>query len=376
MTNWVEQLVAKTVQHPWHRGLTVSLHRKADEQTIHIGGGMLSPRTPFFLTGGSKLYITAIVLQLIEEGKIALDAPFKKYLPGCKHCIELHVIDGVDYTEEITIHQLMSHTSGLGDFFMFKNMARSVQHQLVDGIDEGWTFEEVVMRARSHGALRPPGQCRRALYSDTNFQILGMVLESIEGKPLQQIVRERITLRLGLYSTYLYCDPSDKRPMDLMSREKFVHVPRTMASFQADGGIVTTSTEALAFLRAFFEGGLFNPELLRPMMDWRGFYFPTQFGTGIMRIAVPWWMSIPHRLDRLDLIHRKVPPVYGFLGIGGTFLFYQPETGIYSAGTANQLVNPAQSLIFALRALDDMDRMPLAQDLVFEGQTGVGQPAE
>ena len=350
----MDTLVQERLNDPWHNGVAISVYDEATGREVQAGGGVLDPRTPYFATGTTKLYVTAILMQLKGEGKIDLDKPFKTYMPTCKLCVEIHVKDNIDYTDDITIRHLMSHTSGLGDFFIYKHHARALQHAIADGKDEAWTFDDVITRTRSHGAVMEPGVSRRALYTDTNFQILGKVIECIEGKSFAEVFQERISERIGLHSTYIYCDPSDKRPARLMSRDSAVDVPLAMASFQSDGGVVTTSRDALTFTRAFFEGYLFDKRDLRSLFDWRPMFYPTEFGVGLMRAKIPYYMTLRERLRQPHKLFRGVPALYGHVGMGGTFAFYAPEAHVYVAGTVNQLIDPARAVTLALLSIEAM----------------------
>ncbi|EKE73463.1 serine hydrolase domain-containing protein [Celeribacter baekdonensis] len=339
----------------WHNGVAMSLYDRSTGREYHVGSGALDSRTPYFATGTTKLYTTSILLQLIEEGKIGLDDPFLTYLGHDKQYEELLVREGVDYTDRVTIRHLMSHTSGFGDFFLYKYQARTLKHAIGAGVDTAWSFDEVVQRSRSHGAVAVPGQSRKALYTDTNFHMLGRVIEAIEGENFGEVLRRRVIDRLGLTSTYLYCDPSDTRPINFMSKDREVRVPRTMASFQADGGIVTTSREALIFIRGFFEGYLFDKRILPRLYHWRPMYFPTEYGVGLMQIKVPWWMSLPHRLNAPpSRFFKSAPRSLGHMGLGGTICLYAPEAGVYIAGTVNQLLDPARSVIASIKMIEDV----------------------
>ncbi|PTQ72707.1 serine hydrolase [Celeribacter persicus] len=116
---------------------------------------------------------------MLEEGKVDSDRPFVHYLGTGASFPELHVKDGVDRTGEVTIRHLMSHRSGFGDYFFYKMHARRLRHTIADGIDSAWNFEDIIQRIRSHGAVIAPGASKRAIYTDTNYRLLGRVIEQI-----------------------------------------------------------------------------------------------------------------------------------------------------------------------------------------------------
>ncbi len=347
------QAMADTIANSsWHNGVTMTVHDHHTGKGCSIGAGQLDSTKPYFVAGATKIYVTAIVMQLVEEGKIDLDRSFVAYLDNPRICAELHVMDGVDYTAQITLRHLLSHRSGLGDFFLFKNNARSVQHSIAEGIDTGWTFSDVVQRTRSHGPICPPGTGRKANFTDTNFHLLGKVIECVEEKTFAEVFDERIAQRLGLTSTYVYCDPADRRPLNLMSKANEISIPLSMTSFQADGGVVTTSREAMVFIRAFFEGYLFETPKLLEQCVWRGMFYPSEFGLGMMRLNVPTWMTMPHRWRQPWKVFKKTDTVLGHMSIGGAFLFWAPKAGVYVTGTVNQMIDPARAVLFALMSIE------------------------
>ncbi|WP_417262214.1 serine hydrolase domain-containing protein [Celeribacter sp.] len=350
----LERLADRMSRSAWHNGVALSLYDRETGRETHVGGGALDKRTPYFATGVTKLFVTAILLQLCEEEKIDLDAPFLRYIGDRTPFLDLHVKEGVDRTDQVTIKHLMSHTSGFGDHFLLKYQARALKHQVAEGVDSSWGFEDVLLRARSHGAVFAPGEGTRASYTDTNFHILGRVIEEVEGMSFARAVQTRIADRLGLRATYVYCDPSDHRPVDPMSRSREIHVPRSLASFQADGGIVTTSRESMVFARGFFEGYLFDKRVLPRLYSWRPIVFSAEYGAGLMHMQVPWWMTVPYRLRYclLDLF-RAPPRLIGHIG-RGSVCFYAPDEGVYVAGTVNQLNDPARGLVFAMRGVEEV----------------------
>lgn len=231
-----------------------------------------------------------------------------------------------------------------------------MQHALAKGVDTSWTFEDVISRTRSHGAIDVPGASPTALYTDSNFHILGKVIEALEQKSFSQVVKDRITQPLGLTATYIYNDPSDTRPANLMSHAQEVLVPRTMTSFQADAGLVTTSREGLIFLRSFFEGYLFERRHIRDLYDWKPLHPPIDYGLGVMRVDASRLVALKFRLKEPWLWGRKLPAVYGHFGFGGSFAFYAPELKIYAVGTTNQLADSGRSIALSLRVIDAIAR--------------------
>ena len=116
-----------------------------------------------------------------------------KYLP--QELIQgIHVYHGKDYSREITIKHLLSHMSGIADYYTENPEGGKTNFELfLEEPERLWTVEATIERVRNDLEPKfPPGT--GASYSDTNFQLLGKILEAISGKPLASTSqRRRIT---------------------------------------------------------------------------------------------------------------------------------------------------------------------------------------
>lgn len=309
-----------------HPGAALMAHRARDNAVMGGASGDLGTDTPYFGASSTKLYVTAMLLQLVEEGRLNLKTPFRRYIDG-RETERLNTFGGEDRTGEITIRQLMAHTSGLPDFLEPENTKTGLFQSLVRGRDRKMTFSEAMEITRRLGAVGPPGKAERAVYSDTNYQILGRVIEALDGVAFATAFERRISHRLGLSTTWIYNDPADTRPRPLRYGASEMRIPEYMAFTQADGGVVTTAREGLTFTRAFFEGALFNKARIADLEDFRPMFFPLEYGTGMMRFSLPGAMTA----------FRKIPPMLGHSGLSGAVLFHMPERGLTFAGTVNQV---------------------------------------
>ncbi|MCI3919377.1 beta-lactamase family protein [Paenibacillus sp. TRM 82003] len=307
--------------------------------------GELSADTPYYIASTTKLYVTAIVLGLREEGRLRLSDPISAFLPQAT-LDGLHTYRGFDYAPSLTVAHLLSHTSGLPDYFQQKPPGgKSLQQQLTSGQDRAWPPEEAIAAAKSMSPAFAPGAKGKALYSDTNFQLLGRIAEAIEEAPFKEVLQRRVLEPLELSRTYLYEDPSDETPATIRFRRDPLRVPRAMSSFGPDGGIVSTAEESMTFLRAFFEGRLFRKEALPELYAWNRIFFPLEYGVGIARFRWP----------RIFSPLRPAPELIGHSGLSGAFAFYCPGKDVYLAGTVNQLANPSLSFRLMLQLLNAIE---------------------
>jgi D-alanyl-D-alanine carboxypeptidase len=138
-------------------------------------GEPMTEETPIYTASVLKLYTATIIMRLYEMGYLSLDDPMSKYLP--EELIKgIHVYQGKDYSGEITIKQLLSHTSGIADYYMEKpEGGKSVFETLLDEPERQWKDNKTIEWARNKLKPNfPPGT--GASYSDTNFDLLQKII--------------------------------------------------------------------------------------------------------------------------------------------------------------------------------------------------------
>lgn len=192
-------------------------------------------------------------------------------------------------------------------------------------------MEQTIERARDD--LEPnfkPGT--DASYSDTNFQLLGKIVEAITRKPLHIVYQDFIFRPLGLTHTWLvgYPEPQivpSAAPADVFYKDKNITKTRSNGAYWADGGIVSTAEEMIIFLKALNEGRIISRDTLKLMHDWHKLQFPLRYGYGTMYFKLPWFINMVMR----------IPPLWGHSGSTGSFLYYSEDLNLYMAGSINQV---------------------------------------
>jgi D-alanyl-D-alanine carboxypeptidase len=229
-------------------GVVVRMEHPESGWSWHGERGDLTQRTPFFIASVTKLATTAIVLRLVERNALRLEDRLVDIVdPVLVH--RLHVRRGVDHTPRITVRHLLSQTSGLPDYLGGRRRGHpSLQSELLAGNDRAWTLPDVLGTARALGGRFEPGKGRRALYSDTNFQLLGHIIERCVGASYADAVRTEIVQPLALDAMWVHEDLADMRPAALRHRGSPLQIPRAMASVGADGGVVADATNLMRFL--------------------------------------------------------------------------------------------------------------------------------
>jgi len=292
--------------------------------------GDLSKDQPYFIASTTKLFTTAIILKLRADGKLNLDDIISIYLD--KSILSgLHIYKEKEYSEELTIKHLLSHTSGLPDYFQGKGAnGKSLEDELINGSDQFWTFEQAIERTKKMKPLFAPGTKNKANYSDANFQILGKIIEIITNKSFSESCNDLIIQPLGLTKSYLYKDSTDNTPKTLYYKSNKINIPKAMTSFGPDGGIVSTSADMLIFIESFFTGKLFPSSYIDELQEWNRIFFPMRSGTGIHLFKLPWIFNPT----------GAVPYFIGHSGLSGALAYYCPKENIYVVGTVNQVAHP------------------------------------
>jgi len=299
---------------------------------------------PYFIASTTKLFVTAIILNLRSKSTISLDDRISKYLTD-DILNGLHTFNGTDYSTRLTIKNLLAHTSGVPDYFQQKDGKRkSLEKELIKGNDRSWSFEEAIILSKSLKPLFIPDQKGKAHYSDTNFQLLGRIIENSTQKSLSDNFEELIIQPLNLTKTYLYQNSTDKTPKVLFCKNQELNIPKAMSSFGADGGVVSTSKEMLQFIEAFFTGVFFPVGYIGELQVWNSIFFPLQSGMGIQRFKLPW---IFNPLG-------NTPELIGHSGLSGALAFYNPKNEIFISGTVNQVANPGISFRVMLKIIQQL----------------------
>jgi D-alanyl-D-alanine carboxypeptidase len=241
-------------------GVVVLVRR--DGHTVGLANGYanLAKKTPmrvgdrFRIGSVTKSFVATVVLQLVGEGKLSLDDSIERWRPGL-----------VPNGEQITIRQLLSHRSGLYDYL---NDARVLKPYLSGNFGYVWTPPKLVAVATEHPPLFKPGA--KYSYSNTNYIVLGLIVEAATGNPVGRELRRRIFGPLGLRSTFLAASqqiPGAHAHGYLISgKGPLQDVTLVSPSYAwTAGGIVSTASDIAGFYRALLGGRLLQPELLREM---------------------------------------------------------------------------------------------------------------
>lgn len=305
--------------------------------TFDSSAGDAVPGVRLPIASISKTFTAALTLKLADLGQLDLEQTVQSALPH-HDLSKLHMIKGVAHGPALTIRQLLFQTSGLADYFK-----GGVEADMIHNKDRAIDLAMVLEMAKSLPPMAAPDS-GKAHYSDTNFQLLGAVLEAVSGKPYATLLQDYICEPLGLHQTTTF--DAKNPPLPLFHKSQQLTLPNSLGSMDPDGGLVSTPEELIDFLRGFLGGRLFDPAWLDEVLNWKPVFFPLHYGGGLMRLQLPRWMTL----------WRSTPELIGHLGSSGSFAFYAPVSDIYLAGTFNQTDLPRRPVAFMLKVLRHLEK--------------------
>ncbi|HEY0536760.1 MAG TPA: serine hydrolase domain-containing protein [Actinoallomurus sp.] len=284
-------------------GVLTELHTTQDDVRVRSGFGNVTARTPvpwnakFRIGSFTKTFVSATLLQLVGEHRLSLEDTVDQWLPGV---VRGNGNDG----REISVRQLLQQTSGLPDFLQGMPYL-SYQAGFDENRFKTMTPQQAVALAMKYKPAFAPGT--QWGYSNTNYILAGMIINSVTGHPWQQEVRNRIVEPLGLRHTYLPDTfPLIPRP-HAIGYERFLTPDSTPenpkygepvdATVQnpswggSAGEIISTTDDADHFLQALVSGKVLRPAQLAEMQktvptdtnfqhNWPG----SRYGLGLMWI--------------------------------------------------------------------------------------------
>ena len=196
----------------------------------------------------SKIYTTAAVLRLVEEGKVDLDAPVTDYLTD-------FTMADPRYTD-ITVEMLLDHSSGL--------MGDSTRSAFLFGDADPSATDELLERLSSQRLKADPGAY--SVYCNDGFTLAELVVEAVSGQSFTDFVREELLTPAGLTDTYT---PADEFDTDRLARiylgDDTRALPADTLNIIGAGGIYATASDLASFGGALCEPGLLEQDSLDDM---------------------------------------------------------------------------------------------------------------
>ncbi|MFD0273709.1 serine hydrolase domain-containing protein [Kitasatospora sp. NPDC127111] len=219
------------------------------------------PGGHFRMASVTKTFVATVILQLVGDGRLTLDDPVERWLPGV---VSGNGNDG----RAITLRQLLQHTSGIHDDYPDYTSAQDFDRHRYDT----QTPEQAVDRAMRHRPDFPPGTEWR--YGNTGYVLLGMIIHRVTGHPWHEEVRDRLVRPLGLDHTFLpgasptLPQPHARTYQRFVAGEPLVDVTEQVGSgTNGEAGLVSTTADLNTFFRALLGGRLLPPAQLAQMTE-------------------------------------------------------------------------------------------------------------
>jgi D-alanyl-D-alanine carboxypeptidase len=208
----------------------------------------------------TKTFVATVVLQLVAEGRLRLEDPVERWLPG--------VVPGGD---GITVRQLLNHTSGLYDYL--HTLPFPPAPEFFDNRWRTWTAAEQIQSALAHPpTFEPPGSA--FAYSNTNYLLLGQVIERVTGRPYADEIERRVIRPLRLHGTWLPGTsprirgphPHGYVPAERDWEPRLLDYTEFNPSVMGAGGeMISTTRDLNRFFAALLGGRLLPSDLLEEM---------------------------------------------------------------------------------------------------------------
>jgi D-alanyl-D-alanine carboxypeptidase len=251
------------------------------------GRTTLSPSSPMVIGSVTKTFVATAVLQLVDEGRISLSDPVRQHLPQLD-----------ELSEDITVRQLLNHTSGLAD--LFNDTTRT---GLEDDPAHSWTAEEVLATVREPWYEPGDGWA----YANTNYFLLGLLVEAVSEAPLADELNRRFMGPVGLGATSVLDGTAAGSPL----------APAWTSIFWGSGAMAASAVDLARWGDALYAGGLLAPATQASMLDVNAH----DYGLGVQRIEVGDVTGYGHT---------------GLLNTYTTLLFHVPDEGVTLALLVNR----------------------------------------
>ncbi|MBF2003219.1 MAG: serine hydrolase [Synechococcales cyanobacterium M58_A2018_015] len=221
-------------------------------------GFAVMPDDLFQIGSITKPFVSTVVLQLWQEGRLTLEDSLTRWLPS-------EVIASLPNAEQITLRQLLNHTSGIPDY---------VPILLESGVNlfREWQPQELIELIGNQSTDFAPGTDWS--YSNTNYILLGLIIEQVTGNSVAAEIRERILDPLGLENTFFAgaeaIPPTVSGYWDVNNDGNLDDVSNLSLSWAgAAGALVSNTQDLIRFAEALFGGELLQPDTLAQMLDFR-----------------------------------------------------------------------------------------------------------
>ena len=286
--NRIDPIVKDYVKENWISGATAIIarhgnivyHQSFGMRDIELGDPMRNDHI-YRIASMSKAVTTIGALMLYEEGRFLLDDPLYLYIPEFKDPVILDEVNLADSSfsshpaqNQITIRQLLNHTTGIGYSFSHEQLRPLYQKAgIPDGLNTTYAVLADKMKAMARmPLLHEPGE---AFTYGLNTDLLGYLIEVISGKSLADFFRERIFEPLGMESTQFYLDGDDEKRLVTLyesddkgglrpstDRDYYYPIQGGKSYYSGGAGLLSTAEDYCKFLQMLVNNGSYGEHQL------------------------------------------------------------------------------------------------------------------
>lgn len=238
----------------------------------------MDPETRFRCGSILKPFIATVILQLVEAGELELDDRLTTLLPR-------RYWEGFEHASGITLEMLLNHRSGIGNW-----TDDDIEAVVAPQPEKIWKVEELLDRAARLGTKFKPGESYE--YNNTEYNLLGLIIEQVTGTSWRQNVRDRILAPLALNDTWLP-EPGDRkapprhaRGYDFIDGQEMdlTEIDPSMAGAAGGHALISTTADLTTFMRALLAGQLFKHRMtLATMLNARDASPPSSAAATVSR---------------------------------------------------------------------------------------------
>ncbi|MCG6186206.1 serine hydrolase domain-containing protein [Maribellus maritimus] len=312
-------------------------------------GEAVSDTNPFYTASIGKTFTATAISVLVEQGKLKFGDKISVYLPD-SILKNIHIFEGKDYSSEITIAQLLQHTSGLPDYFEGETAdgTPNIMEQMFADTGKFWEPAETIdFVKKKMQPLFAPGTDYR--YTDTEYVLLGLIIQNISEMPLHDFFQKHFFEPLKMQNTYMNLR---SKPIKATGKISELYAgdfeASTLTSLSADwagGGLVSTSNDLNIFQHALFTGKIVSAKTMETMQNWVPETRGMEYGLGLRKVS---FKKLFPTLPDLTII--------GHSGSTSSFMYYCPKLDVYLAGTLNQTDEVKNSLVLMVKILSVINK--------------------
>ncbi len=311
------------------------------------------PNQPFHIASIGKIFTTVLIFQLIESGKLSENDTIEKILS--KDLLKnLFVVDGKDYSDQVTVSHLLAHTSGIADYFeSVDKKSKSVIDEIKKDPNRFWKPIDLLDFTRNNQkAISIPG--KEFHYSDTGFILLGLIIEKRMNKSFETALSENIFKPIGMKKSYMHLrsEPlnASKLPISTMMLENIdVTNYKSISADWAGGGIISTTEDLFLFQKALLEGKLISISNYQALKGKNVFMDGIRYGKGFMTV----------KFGEMSFFMPNAPDLHGHSGLLGTQLFYSPEYDahiILNIGSTDDVGDSFELMFWIMQDLKELQK--------------------